>query len=448
MASPVAELGGWEVMDERNGAAARAGSELRVVYLAGPGDAPSVLRSVAQGNQYREVAHVAYSGLVFDACSDLGASLLSISTHPRLDDFSFRQLRAINIEDPLTGRGGLHYHIAQVRFARIVCEYVREFRANVLITGPDPYPFLIQKLAFEGVRIIPALHAVLWHEYRRPSLGNKIAVRLSRHFYSSVCSAILSHPGAAVRQVNVLTEGRSSPIVEFLPLLRKDAFVGVKQPVAGAPVFRVMTVGRVEADKGVFLLLEVAAIVKSRLGDCVTFDVCGSGAALEEAKRRVVALGLESTVILHGWTEMEEMTRLWGESHLALVPTTSAFVEGFNQVIIEAALAGRPIVTSKVCPALEYVRSCTVEVDVDNVNGFAEAIVELATNRFAYQALQENTKEVVKVFLDSDNSFGAAVRQVLKAVSEKKAITPVAIPPKLPGQSSNRNHISGRLLSQ
>jgi glycosyltransferase involved in cell wall biosynthesis len=190
-----------------------------------------------------------------------------------------------------------------------------------------------------------------------------------------------------------------------------------------------MTVGRVEPDKGIFALLEAARISKEKLGRRVRFDVCGTGSALEEARRRVVGMGLQETMTLHGWTSMEDMARLWGESHVAVVPTTSDFVEGFNQVVIEAVLAGRPVITSRVCPALEYVRPCAIEVDVDDVEGYAHAIVDLANNREKYGKLQNSTRDVVKQFLDPGKSFGAAVEHVLRGIAVGQEVSPVSHPP-------------------
>lgn len=407
-----------------------SGKDLRIVYLGGPGDAPSVLRSLAAGVPFEEIPHVAYSGQVFDLCRELGAHLLSVSTSSRLDDFSFGNLRAVNRPDPLKGKSGIGFHLAQIELAREVKRDVEEFGANVVITSPSPYPFLLQGLASRGVHLIPALHAILWPEFTKPSKARRLAVQLSRRFYGRTCPAILSHPGGAVRQVLEVTGGHSSPVVEFLPLFRPDVFAGVAASVIDAPVFRVMTVGRVEANKGIFDLIEVARRVRESGRATVRFDVCGSGSALDDARRRVAELNLGDMVTLHGWTEMDLMRRLWGESHVALVPTTSDFVEGFNQVVIEALLAGRPVITSRVCPALDFVRPCAIEVEVDDLDGYVGAILDLACDRQRFRELQSRTEEVTRPFLDESKSFGAALRHVLASVMKGVPVTPVANPPR------------------
>jgi len=50
----------------------------------------------------------------------------------------------------------------------------------------------------------------------------------------------------------------------------------------------------------------------------------------------------------------------------SFVPTTAQFTEGFNQVMTEAVLSGRPVVTSDACPAVEYLPNTGVLVPTDD----------------------------------------------------------------------------------
>lgn len=404
--------------------------DLRIIHMAGPGDACQVLRNMANGLESDDVSHVAYSRLVFEVARDLGAHLLSVSTHGRRDDFTHGRIRAVSRPDPTTGKSGIGFHLANIRLAMEVRRDVTEFGANVLVSVPSPYPFLIESLASRGVKIVPALHAILWPEFRRPTLARRLAVQLCRRFYSSTSPAILTHPGGAVRQVLELTGGQSSPLVEFLPLFRRGMFAQVQPPRWDTPLLRVITVGRVEPDKGIYALIDVARRIRQAGKVAVHFDVCGTGSALDEARRQVTELGLDDTMVLHGWTEMDQLKQLWSDSHVAVVPTTSDFVEGFNQVVVEAILAGRPVITSRVCPALDYVRPCAIEVDVDDVAGYVNAITKLAAGREHYLRLQSKTGAAAAQFFDERNSFGAALRHVLKGLMSSQPVRPVALPPK------------------
>lgn len=402
---------------------------MRLLYLAGPGDAPAVLRKLAEDKPYEEIAHVAYSGQLFEVCRELGVEVLSISTNDRTDDFTHGSLRAVNRPNPLAGVGGIRYHLANVSFARDVMREARTFGADVIITGTEPYPFLLEPLAWRGVRIVPALHASLLPEFKPSTAARRLMTRLSRHFFAKTCPAILTHPGVAARQATELTGGKPRPLVEFIPLFRSDLFEGMPPPDRTADTFRVVTVGRLEPDKGVFDLIEVARKLRDAGRNDIRFDVCGAGSALEDARRRVTELSLNDTFALHGWVSMDDLLQLWGQSHAAVVPTTRDFVEGFNQVVIESILSGRPVVTSEVCPALDYARPCAIEVPPEDVDAYLRAVLTLADDAATYERLQGHCHEVGMQFLDQSKSFGAAVKRVLLALQEGTEVAPIAHPP-------------------
>jgi glycogen synthase len=389
---------------------------LRLVFMAGPGDATSVLRAIAEGRTYDGIAHVAYSRQVFETCERLGVPVLSICTNPKIDDFSHGLCRSINIGDPLANRRRLRYHLTHISYVRMIAKLARDFGAQVIITATEPYLFLFEHLAWRGIHVIPAFNALLQPAFGRPSLANRAVTRLSRHFLSKSCSAILSHPGPGVRQSFDLTGGKPRPILEFLPLYERDMYASVRPPEVDADEFRVLTVGRCEDFKGAFDFVEIAKQCRALGQARITFDWCGTGASLEEAQRRVRAEGLEASVRFHGWTSMEELTDLWSRSHVCIVPTTSRFVEGFNQVVVEAAIAGRPIITSAVCPALEFVRECSIEVPVDDVGAYVKALLSLADDRARYAALQSRCARAVEPFFDESRSFGAAIRHIVQQI--------------------------------
>jgi glycogen synthase len=404
---------------------------LRVLYLAGPGDAPNVLRRRAAGDRFDEVAHQPYSAQLFDACEEVGAQVLSVSWHARDDDFRHGNIRALNRSHHLNGKSGLRYHAANARFAFDVARDVWREGADVLLTSTEPHPFLLEPLIARGLKVVTAIHATLLPVFQQPGRGTKLALQLGRHFYEKSCFAILSHPGPCTTQIVELTHGKHRPIVEFLPLYQADFFSGVTPPPKREPgqKFRIIQVGRLEANKGVFDLIEVARRAKRDGRTDLHFDVCGTGGALEDARRKVKELALEDTFILHGWTEMARLRQLWSESHAAVVATTTGFVEGFNQVIVEALLVGRPIVTSRVCPSLEFARESALEAPPNDPGAYYQQLVRLADDRALYDRLQANCAEQASVFLDPSKSFHAGLTKILGAIMDGREIESVWHPP-------------------
>ena len=79
---------------------------------------------------------------------------------------------------------------------------------------------------------------------------------------------------------------------------------------------------------------------------------------------------------------------MYGASHVVVVPTRAEFPEGFNQVLAEAVISGKPVITSSVCPALEVVKEAAVEVPPDDVEAYGDAILRLYEDSALYAEKQ------------------------------------------------------------
>jgi glycogen synthase len=64
-------------------------------------------------------------------------------------------------------------------------------------------------------------------------------------------------------------------------------------------------------------------------------------------------------------------------SHLSSIPTRSNFAEGMATTVIEAILAGRPVVTNPVVPALEVLKSACLEARTNDVESYILAVRNL-----------------------------------------------------------------------
>jgi glycosyltransferase involved in cell wall biosynthesis len=112
------------------------------------------------------------------------------------------------------------------------------------------------------------------------------------------------------------------------------------EPKAEQPV----TLGYVallRPEKGHRRLLDVLQRVDTDVAWRV--DVAGSGPLAEELRAEVARHGLEERVQLLGW--VEDVREFWRERHVAVLFSDD---EGLGNALVEAALAGRPIVATAV----------------------------------------------------------------------------------------------------
>jgi glycosyltransferase involved in cell wall biosynthesis len=168
-------------------------------------------------------------------------------------------------------------------------------------------------------------------------------------------------------------------------------------------------VGRIEAFKGVFHLLEIAARLASAGRTDIEFDLCGNGQALPELTRKAADFSLAARFRLHGHCSRPVMREMFRNAHAVIAPTTTEFAEGFNQVVAEAILAGRPVITSCVCPALDYVRPGAVEVPPDDIGQYMNAIVRLADDKGLYEQKRRACAALAGQFYETSRGWSAAL---------------------------------------
>jgi glycosyltransferase involved in cell wall biosynthesis len=282
--------------------------------------------------------------------------------------------------------------------------------------------FPLRVLPKLGVKVIPTIHCMLWRKSAPPpGRAMRLIRRLDLPFWRRSANAVMSASGDISRQLDELTAGDHRPVIEFLPTYRHGTFAQDEAPPAFGSIagqersapFRVLFAGRIERNKGVFDILEIARRFHAAGRADIEFDLCGAGSAMEDLKREVSSFALSSTFRLHGHRTRPQMREMFGQSHVLIVPTTSDFAEGFNQVVVEGVLAGRPVITSSICPALEYVRDAIVEVPPDDVGAYHGAILGLLDDRELYDRKRRACVALQEQFYDPERSWATALKKAI-----------------------------------
>ena len=143
---------------------------------------------------------------------------------------------------------------------------------------------------------------------------------------------------------------------------------------AGETVRRnsILTVGRHDADsfhKGYDVLIEAMALLRDRRPDLpLHLTITGAGELLDRHRDQISTLALSDRVLLAGKVSRSELIRLYKTTDTFSFPSRlvdregDQYGEGFGVVNVEAAAAGRPVITSTHggCP----------ETVIDGVTGF------------------------------------------------------------------------------
>jgi glycogen synthase len=385
---------------------------LRILFAAGPGDVIGTYRHWKSRAEDPTEIVPTYSGQFYELCDQGGHQGLVIAWHSRRDSLTDGRFQIVHRPRPAVG--GWRYHLQQLTWAfRLTWDALR-FRADmVIVLHGACHLFGLLLLPVFRVRVVPCLFNTLWPKDRRLSRVQRLVQTLTGWFLRFGAWAIISLSRAITRQVDELTGGRHGPVFECHPVYSRNLFANFPPPPISRTPFRVLYVGRIEADKGVFVVLELARrFAVSRQTD-IEFDLCGAGSALEALQKNATELGLAERFRAHGHCGSARLREMYAAAHVVIIPTTAQFTEGFNQVMTEAVLAGRPVVTSDACPAAEYLPGTGVIVPTDDTDAYEQAILRLRDDPTFYAAARANCAAVSEPFYEPKNGWWAAVERLL-----------------------------------
>ncbi len=410
---------------------------LRIFYAAGPGDVAGTYGHWKAGRDDPSQVAITYSAQFYSLCKELGACGYVLSYHSRRqyivdETFTIEHRPARYLKQ----RGAL-YHLGQFWAGIRMGISAMRFGADVVVFSGGASWFSLGWLRWFGVKIVPTLHCVLWLKSDPMPRGIKNLVwKLNARFFRTSIAGVLSLSNDITHQLAELTRSVQKPIEPFLPSYRRESFAGLDTTLPPPP-FRVFFAGRIERNKGVFNLLEIARRFAHEGRSDIEFDLCGDGSALAELRKEAEEAGLQSRFRCHGHQDKPRMRAMYSQTHVVIVSTTTDFIEGFNKVVAEGILAGKPVITSSVCPALEYVADGVVEVPPNDTQAYGDAIIRLYEDRSLYESKRRGCAALQEQFYDANRGWAAALKRMLDRLFSEA-----------PAESASRNFMAESLPSR
>ena len=256
------------------------------------------------------------------------------------------------------------------------------FRPTSVMIGCEPWQFLaVQTLAVARRQGVPAgIHFAENGPRLRglPGLVRRPLARLvlRRCVYSlqwSETGAALSRTLAPSVPVGVIPGG--IPEVQVRPA-RDGRGEGRWFPVGASAAAKAAYVGRLAPEKGVDDLLEILDRVHARLELVVA--IAGDGPLRADVERWIAT---RPWARFHGLIERTQVTDLFAEADVALVPSRSTRTasEQFGMAAVEALGVGTPVVAYDTGALAEAVGSGGFVVREGDVAAFADAVAALVS---------------------------------------------------------------------
>jgi glycogen synthase len=383
----------------------------RIFCVNGPGDTIKDWledehdpRSVTFKSQFKEF------------CREVSAEAYIVAYHGEKAIYRDGPFTLEHRPKPMPGAAGIRHHLAQALYALSLLLTAVRFRANaaVLDSGTSHY-FMLGLFKLAGIKIVIILHNTLWPTGFPPTRPvPRIIAKLDSLFFRWLPIGIIGVSPECIRQVEQLTKANHRPIYQIRAQFRPEYFRTIPSPLPpDQPPFRILYMGRIIRYKGVFDILEMAERIEAQRRGRVRWEIHGVGPDLEELRRLHGLLNLKETVLIYGWTSPQEAQEVYARSHVSIVPTRSNFSEGLSMAVAESVLAGRPVITSSVVPALEILRPGCIEAQTDDVDSYVQAILRLIDDPLKYAALCKACPQLQEQFYDSEQGLRAALKKIL-----------------------------------
>lgn len=386
-----------------------------VGYLSGPVDARDVYDRWLR-REPTDYFGTSYMQQFFSVVADLGATGHVITTHSGARYDVQRGDFLISNRPRILDSSGWRYHLREIGRLLSALKAMQTNGSRVIVlTDAQNYWALTLWLRFRGVKFINALHCAIRPAFSAASRHSRFLIWITGRLHYSFGDATLSASPLIDRQLQLMPGKRKRRVSSFLPTYRPQDFAQVVPAKRLSPIKSVLYAGRIVRNKGVFDLLETAGILETRHGPgVIVFDVCGEGSDLHALQLEIIARGMSHCFRVYGFCDRTNLIGRFAAADIVIVPTRTDFEEGFAMIVAEGVIAGRPVVTSRVCPALEVVREACLEVEPDDPLAYADAISLLIYDPDLYNTKRRAAADLRNQFFDVANSYGAKLKPILQ----------------------------------
>lgn len=384
---------------------------MKIFYIsAGSADVITAHRAWRSGEDDPSQMSITFSSQIAEFVEQLDAQALFMSFGR--ENERFVDDRFTLEHRPFRWERGARYYLSEMRKAAAALSAAKRFGADIALVDSGALAwFALPIFQLAGIQVVPILHNVLWPAGFPPrGIIARAKASINLPFWRQIKGPALGVSEEACRQIRRVSGRKGGSVYRFLPQFRRAYFDDIPPPPPRDGPFNVLFVGRAVEDKGLLLLPAIAQSVERRSPGAVRWTICGDGPDLGALRKAVTAMGLDKIFDIRGWTTPAEIKVIYRTIHAVIVPTTSAFQEGFAMTAVEGILAGRPLVTNSVVPALDDLRPASLAAIPDDAQSHADAVLALANDHELYDRLKAATLKLSEPFYDMKYGLAAILK--------------------------------------
>lgn len=403
-------------LQDRLAALKASGRIRRLLLLPGPGDVAGTYRAWRENGADPRRPSISYAQQSYELAQALDAEVLVLCEappgHVPAGPVRFRH-------HPAPKGRGLAYRIDEWRYMLRALAAARAFRADALIVQRSMRTNWLLGLApFFGIHLVYSLHNLLWGvaggDRPPPGSTSGLARRLRGWGFRRAAGVVTIGPEVTAQAETLAGAGRANVLMQMPQYNARFADLDAGRRQIEAPE-RLICLGRVEAEKGVFILLDAFAELAAELPK-LSLEVIGEGQQLEAFRSAIAALPpeiaarVEAPGRLDGAAVFERLLN----ADLMVCPTTSGFLEGMTKTPIEAALCGLPSLMTRAVPTHRVLGEAALVIAPDAPGPIVQAIRDLAAEPSRLQAMAAATKAHRQPFFDRHQAFAMRIFEALE----------------------------------
>lgn len=176
--------------------------------------------------------------------------------------------------------------------------------------------------------------------------------------------------------------------------------------------FKILFVGRIVKEKGVFSLLQSVPLLSCK-EDCQVIFV-GDGPDMDALKKKAEALRITKYVRFAGFIPDHECDHFYANADMLAFPTF--FNEGFPMALFKSIAAGLPVITTRIRAAKDHLSSPdnVLWVDGESPESVARAIDTLYNDHALRKTMSDNNKQIAMKF--TRRQVCAGMHEVMMAI--------------------------------
>ncbi|MEO0745701.1 MAG: glycosyltransferase family 4 protein [Pseudomonadota bacterium] len=392
-----------------------------MLFLPGTGDVFGTFRFWSAARADPSVPNLAYSSQIYHVGAKHKARMHVLSSvdlpEPEGIIYSHDGLEASFAMMPKPTGAGLRYHLSAIWFAFRVAFQAISRRADCVVlqsTMTHFWPLMLLNLV--RVPVVFSLHNTLWPANFEVSRKDRILNALNARFFRK-CARILCVSREIEDQVQAVMGSAGDNTRVHIPQYDPDWQHVWQDRRTDTPLRRLLYIGRIETNKGVFDLLEAFERIAADAPD-LSLTFLGKGTADADLHTQIAKSAHAAQIRFPGAVPGAEVFAALQDHDLLVCPTTSRFAEGLAKTPIEAALCGVPSLLSNTVPVADMLGGAVAVVPADDPTALARKIQQLRSEPGTYNAMAAATRDVRDPFFDQTKGFAHLMEDALKPFLE------------------------------